>query len=395
MKRTMRICAAALAIVVTASMGASAQESAKTPYEINVVLSLTGTGAFIANGQSLALRAVEKYVNDTGGIRGQQVHFVLSDSHSNPQVDIQLTSTILAKHPSFVIDGGPAAVCRGAATLYAKGPVMYCLSPGFYPDHGSYAFGAGIESRVGMGIVMRYLRMRGLRRLGVITLTDIAGQEADAALKSLLADAENKDMSVVAWEHFAANDIGVGAQMAKVKAANPDVVLGWATGTPTGTLLQGYKDLGLTIPFVASQANENTRQMRQYKSTMPRELIMYSVMFPAGTTMRKGPLKTAIENFTRSMSAVGAELGDASSAETWDAAMILIGALRSVGPNATPEQVRDYVSNLHGYYGPTGTFDFRIGNQRGLDASSSIMVRWDPETITWKPISEPGGTPLR
>ena len=55
---------------------------------------------------------------------------------------------------------------------------MYCLSPGFFPEHGSYMYGAGIESRVGIGVVVRYLRMRGFKRLGVIMLTDIAGQEA-------------------------------------------------------------------------------------------------------------------------------------------------------------------------------------------------------------------------
>lgn len=383
-----------LVLCLAAASKAPAQDT-KKPYEINVVLGLTGTGAFIAHGQSQAFKAVERYVNQTGGIKGRPIRFNYFDSQSNPRVDIQLTSGILANRPPFVIDGGPGAVCNGAATLYAKGPVMYCLSPGYYPPRGSYIFGAGIESRVGMGVVIRYLRMRGFKRLGVITMTDIAGQEADTALKSLLDDPENKDVKVVAWEHFAPGDIGVAAQMAKVKAATPDVFLGWATGTPTGTLIEGFKDAGMTVPFVASQANENVQQMRQYKANMPRELMMYSVMFPSGGILKKGPLKTAIANYTTAMTAVGSEVGDASSAETWDAAMILIGALRTLGTNATSEQIRDYVSTLHNYYGPTGTFDFRIGNQRGLDATSSIMVRWDAETSTWRPISDPGGTPLR
>jgi ABC-type branched-subunit amino acid transport system substrate-binding protein len=183
--------------------------------------------------------------------------------------------------------------------------------------------------------------------------------------------------------------------MAKIKAANPDVVVGWATGTPTGILLQGYKDAGLSQPFVASQANENSRQMQQYGAIMPRELIMYSVMFPAEPVLPNGPLKTAIADYTRSLKAVGAELGDSSSAETWDAAFILINALRALGTNATPDQIRTYISNLHDYYGPTGQFDFRIGNQRGLDAGNAIMVRWDVPSISWKPISAPGGTPLK
>jgi branched-chain amino acid transport system substrate-binding protein len=383
----------ACALAVLAS-DASAQD-AKRPYEINAVLALTGSGAFIAHGQSEALRAAEKYINDTGGLNGQPVHFSIVDSGSNPATDIQLTTAILAKNPAFVIEGGPAPLCRGAATLYQKGPVAYCLSPGFYPDRGGYVFGAGVESRLGMGVVMQYLRSRNLTKLGVITLTDIAGQEADAALKSLLADPANKAFKAVAWEHFSPKDISVAAQMANIKAAQPDVVIGWATGTPTGTLLQGYHEAGLTQPFVASQANENSRQMQQYKSVMPRELMMYSVMFPAESIMPNGPLKTSIQNYTKAMKAVGAELNDSSSAETWDAALILVGALRALGTNATADQVRAYVSALASYDGPTGHFDFRIGNQRGLDASSAIMVRWDPQGIAWRPISAVGGAPLK
>ena len=254
------VSAALTCVLLLAARDARAQDAGKRPYEINAILALSGAGAFIAHGQSEALRAAEKYINDTGGIAGQPVHFAILDSASSPQIDIQLTTGILAAHPPFVIEGGPAPECRGAATLYQKGPVMYCLSPGYYPERGSYVFGSGVDSHLGMGIVMQYLRARGLTRLGIITMTDIAGQEADAALKSLLAEPTNSNVHAVAWEHFSPRDISVAAQMANIKAANPDVVIGWATGTPTGILLQGYKDAGLTQPFVASQANENSRQ---------------------------------------------------------------------------------------------------------------------------------------
>ncbi len=383
-----------LAALILLASTAQAQDGLRQPYEINAILGLTGSGSFIAEGQAAALRAVEAYVNQTGGIQGRPIRFVLADSQSKPQLDVQLTSALLAKDPPFIIDGGPGAACHAAATLYGKGPVMYCLSPGFYPERGGYAFGAGIESRVGMGVVVRYLRMRGFKRIGIISLTDIAGQEADTALKSLLGEPENADLHVVDWEHFSANDISASAQMAKIKDAKPDVVLGWATGTPTGTLLLAYTDLGMAVPFVASQANENARQMEQYKSTMPPTLMMYSVMFPAAPTLSRGPLKTAIDAYVRMMRKTGGSLGDASSAETWDAALILVGALRALGTNATADQIRTYIAGLHDYYGPTGSFDFRIGNQRGLDASSAIMVRWDQPSGSWKAISGPTGTPL-
>jgi branched-chain amino acid transport system substrate-binding protein len=389
-----RVPALVLAVLMFAAAAVQAQDSAQRPYEINAILPLTGSAAFIGDGHAGALRAAETYINSTGGIKGRPVHFVIADSQSKPQVNVQLTTGVLAKHPPFVIEGGPVQECNAAAPLYTKGPVMYCLSPGFFPEHGSYMYGAGIESRVGIGVVVRYLRMKGFKRLGVIMLTDIAGQEAEAALKAALNDPVNADVRIVDLEHFAVTDISVSAQMAKIKDAKPDVVVGWATGTPTGTLLLAYTGLGMAVPFVASQANENARQMQQYKSIMPRTLMMFSLMFPAASAMKNGPFKSAIDTYVKTMTVTGGSLGDSSSAEAWDAALILVGALRSLGADATAEQVHAYIDGLHDYYGPTGAFDFRIGNQRGLDASSASMVRWDQPTGSWKPISGPTGTPL-
>jgi len=47
------------------------------------------------------------------------------------------------------------------------------------------------------------------------------------------------------------------------------------------------------------------------------------------------------------------------AAETWDAAMILVRALRALGMNATAEQAKADVSAPTSYDGPTGHFDFR------------------------------------
>ena len=102
-----RVSAFVLAILLLAPDTVQAQDSAQRPYEINAILPLTGSGAFIGDGHAGALRAAEAYVNSTGGIKGRPVHFVIADSQSKPQVNVQLTTAVLAKHPPFVIEGGP------------------------------------------------------------------------------------------------------------------------------------------------------------------------------------------------------------------------------------------------------------------------------------------------
>jgi hypothetical protein len=39
-------------------------------------------------------------------------------------------------------------------------------------------------------------------------------------------------------------------------------------------------------------------------------------------------------------------------------------------------------------------YDFRRGDQRGIDPLSSVVVRWDVPTNDWVVMSKPGGMPL-
>lgn len=85
---------------------------------------------------------------------------------------------------------------------------------------------------------------------------------------------------------------------------------------------------------------------------------------------------------------------DIGQAIAWDPTLIVIDALRKLGPNATPTQIREYVANLHGWSGIAGTYDFRAVPQRGIDINQVVIVRWDPAKDTWVGTSKPGGYPL-
>ena len=83
---------------------------------------------------------------------------------------------------------------------------------------------------------------------------------------------------------------------------------------------------------------------------------------------------------------------DAPSVSTWDSTIIAVDALRALGTNATAEQVHTYVENLHDYYGVYGYYDYRDGNQRGINSLQNLLVvRWDPAKTYWVPVSELGG----
>ena len=84
----------ALVFAPAASAPALAQTS---PYEINVILALTGAAAFIGTAEQKSLQLLEASTNKAGGIKGRPVKFVIVDDQSNPQVTVQLANGLIAK----------------------------------------------------------------------------------------------------------------------------------------------------------------------------------------------------------------------------------------------------------------------------------------------------------
>lgn len=393
MSYSLRILAATVAAVIALCSGTTAQQT-KAPVQIAADMPLTGSGAFIGQSMVKVLDVIEKEVNAQGGIQGRPVHFEVTDNETNPQLAVQLANRAIAGGAQVVIDGGPAVICHAIAPLYNNGPVLYCLSPAFYPPKGGYQFAANVMSKDGMATLLAYMRGVGWTRIAMLSATDTPGQEADEALKALLAEPENREMRVVAWEHFAPSDVSVAAQVARIKAANPQALFVWVTGTPNGTALRGLHDAGLDVPVFQSDANQLYAQMAQYGPIMPKQYYIFADMWSAYDDLRNGPLKRNIGTFYDSLKAAGLR-PDLGAANLWDPVSIVISALRKLGPNATAQEIRDYILGLHDYVGVNGIYDFSQGNQRGITMRDMVVARWSPAAGTWLAVSGPGGVPKK
>ena len=71
--------------------------------------------------------------------------------------------------------------------------------------------------------------------------------------------------------------------------------------------------------------------------------------------------------------------------------------MRALGPAATSQQIHEWIESLHDFPGALGLYNFRIGDQHGLDDKSLYIVRYDPNAPNGNAeiVSEAGGVPLR
>ena len=387
----MRIALAVLALALIAVSIPALEATAADPFTIDAIVSQTGTAAFLGQAETKTLGILEEVINREGGVNGRPVHFVIADDASNPAVAVQLFNQLLTHKPAAIIGTGFTATCNAIQPLVREhGPLMYCFSPSMTPVPGGYAFAGMVATSYLSHIMLRYFNDRGWHRIALINSTDASGTEFMNAITEALQRPENRGFTLVASERFNVSDVSVAGQMSKIKASSPDVLITWTVGA-FPTLLHGIADGGLTMPVAACNCNMVPAQLSQYASFLPKELYFPGPRPIVEGAVSKGPVRDAQSVYFAAMKANGLTRPDVAYILAWDPALLVVDAFRHAGPNATADQLRDYLERLHGFAGINGLYDFRDNLNRGIGENNAMMTKWDPQRGTFVAVSKAGG----
>ena len=388
MSRTLLVVLASCALLAVPCAGLGADA-----IQIPVILPLSGIGAFVGHEQQIAVQAVETTTNKAGGIGGRPVSFTIEDDESNPQVAVQLFQGLRGKGVALILGPTWAASCSAVLPLAEQdGPLVYCLSNSIRPPGGSYVFSAIFSTQDMLEASLRYAAARGWKRLAYIVSSDATGEDAERAIEGALAEPQNSTITVVAREHFATTDLDVMAQMATIKAVNPQVLIAWAAGSPSATLFRSEFNEGLNVPTFTFPANLNYGQLESQSAFLPKQLYFAGSASAAPEVADTRAWKAAVATFVDAVSGPNVR-PDQILAGTWDPVSLLVAALRRLGPNATATQLRDYVASTRDWAGALGIYNFAAVPQRGLNSSSVVIIEWDGAKGTWFAASRPGGAP--
>ena len=375
--------------IVVGVLAGSMPARAADPFVIEAVFPLSGTGAFLGKAEAQTLGVMETLINRGGGINGQPVHFDVQDDASSPQVGVQLAMTALtAKHVPFVFGSALVAVCNAMFPV-SKDLLMYCFSTGYHPPDGSLSFSGPVSTVDQITSGIRYLSDRGLKRIAMLTSNDATGTDADRIIDSVLAQPDFRGVTIVSHQHFGVTDVSVSAQIAQITASGAQALVGWTTGNSLGTILHGYNDAGMKIPFVGGSGNLSFAQMKAYATLMPSRLPVPGAPALDPRSLPAGAARRAAEEFQAAFRAAG-QPPDISSGYGYDQVMMVVNAFRKLGPNASAVQLRNYILTTH-YNGINGVYDFAAHPGQGLGPNGVVMLHWNAAEDGFDAVSGLGG----
>lgn len=372
--------------------------SSKSSYVLPAILSLTGTAASFGQEEKASLIALQNQINRTGGIDGHPLQIKFYDNQTSGSVAVSLATPLVNHVPVMLVGSVQTTDLPVDALDTSKKTVIYDLSPGDYPAFHSYIYSAAASTNVNAIAAVNYAESHHWNRIAVINTTDSSGVDGFKSMQAAV-DLTRGKVKIIAHESFDPTSVSVTAQMTKIGAARPQMLVAWTTGSPVVTILQAMQQLGLEkMPVMTSWSNADPALLTHVKNFVPNDLMFAGPPFLAGPTGNSPGVNRAVAEFDSVMKGVGISPPGSGEGTVWDPAMIEINALRKFGVSATASQIHRYIDHLDGYSGVMGTYNFTeksiAAGNRGLGLDTMVVTRWNPTTATFERLSGPGGKPL-
>jgi branched-chain amino acid transport system substrate-binding protein len=220
----------ALVCAVAVLIGTLPVVEAQGPIRIGASLSLTGTYAKLGKNQHEGYKLCEKDINQKGGLLGRKVEFVVYDDQSTPATAVRLYEKLITEDKVDAIMGPYSSpVTEAAANVTEKykkvmvAPLAATTSIFKRPPDKKrhYIFMVISPAEIYLEGLVDIAARRGLKTVAVVNEDTLFSKAAAAGAADI---AKKKGMQVVFQEAYPKGNTDFSALLAKVKAANPDVL---------------------------------------------------------------------------------------------------------------------------------------------------------------------------
>ncbi len=331
------------------------------------------TGPLAASGQQyhFALQMAQDDINAKGGILGRKIKIVFEDTQASNSVAVNAFIKLAKEHnPPFIFLSSYSTQNLATEPEVAKEKIPTVYAGGADAIHlrkNAYMFRVRPYDTVTTTAIARHVAKTGKKKAAIIFVQDDFGQGSATGVEGLLKAA---GVEVVAKEAYGGRDNDMQAQLAKIKSANPDILIGFTYVRDGALVFKGRTSLGMTnIPIVTSGA-----------TVLPPTLALLDPVDLEGMTSTTDAfldpasdpqIKAYVEAFEPRFKLRPDPYGSCY----YDAAMMLAVIMRKVGPDR--EKIREELTKVRNWKGITQTYS---ADENGNLAHATTLVQFKKGT---------------
>lgn len=234
--------------------------------------------------------------------------------------------------------------------------------------------------------ILEHAARRGMKTMGYIGFNDALGEAFHAEFEKF---AEARKIRIVANERFAPRDTSVTAQVLKLVAAQPDMIVIGASGTPAVLPARALNERNYKGSVYFNHGVANNDFLRVGGKDIEGAFVPTSPVVVAAALPLTHPAKAqAMDYVKRYEAAHGAGTVSAFGAYAWDAGLLLGQAvpvaLKTARPGTREFRValRDALEGVRNLSVSNGVISMSKNDHLGLDQRARVMVKIDGGT--WK-----------
>ncbi|TZE83229.1 ABC transporter substrate-binding protein [Calorimonas adulescens] len=342
----------------SSSQGTGSKESLK----LGMVGPLTGNtatyGTSVKNGVEIA---VDEF-NNNGGYNGQNVELVAEDSRGDQTEASNATRKLIEQDKVFAIVGAVLSSETLTAAPIANDAGIPMISPSAtapgVPEVGPYIFRNCIADNVQAVQMAEYAAKElGLKRFAVMYTNNDYG----LALKNAFTDTAKTLGEVVGVEAYMDGDNDFRAQLSKLKQQNPDALYIGGYYTEAAKIAQQAKQQGLDNVVLLGGDGFYSPQLVELGGD-----AVEGAVFTAG--FFSGDPAEPVQKFVSAYKAKFNAEPDMFAAQAYDAANIVLNALKKAGPDS--KAIREEMAATKDFPGITGVTSF---DEQG-DAVKQVLI---------------------
>jgi branched-chain amino acid transport system substrate-binding protein len=227
--------------------------------------------------------------------------------------------------------------------------------------------------------ILEHAAKRGMKTMAYIGFNDALGEAFYAEFEKF---AEARKIKIVASERFAPRDTSVTAQVLKLMAANPDMVVIGASGTPAVLPARMLVERGYKGSVYFNHGVANNDFLRVGGKDIEGMFVPTSPVVVAAALPADNPAKAvALDYVKRYESVYGAGTVSAFGSYTWDAWLELAQAIPIAAKKAKPGTrefrvaLRDALEGLHDLHVSNGVVTMSKNDHLGLDQRARVVVK--------------------
>lgn len=345
------------------------------PIVFGAVLSATGPGSPLGEPERATLGMMEKAINKAGGVLGRPIKVIIEDDQTNPKEAVTAVNKLLQQDKVVAVLGSSTSASTLAIkpiTEAAGIPLMaLAASNAITAPPITWTWRAPPRDSLAAQNALTYIsKVMKLTKIAVLYDENAYGASGMAEIEKVSPD---YGLTIVTKQSYKTDETDLTAQLTKIKAANPEVVVVWGTNPGPAVAAKNMKQLGMTQPFVGSHGIANAKFIELAGDAAE------GVIFPAGRLLVPDSFtdpaqKAVVDAFVTAYKTDTGKMPPTFAGHAFGGLTLLIDAITRAG-STDPAAIQTALNETKGVVTPDGIYNYTPENHDGLVADDLTVVQ--------------------